>query len=56
MKKENNNPEEVKDGNASGKELKIWHWNVNGIRAVLNSQKFQDFIKQGKYFSYGQIV
>jgi hypothetical protein len=28
--------------------LKIWHWNVNGIRAVLNSGKFQEFVKKGK--------
>lgn len=43
------NPEELKngDGGASQK-LKIWHWNVNGIRAVLKSGKFQDFVKNGK--------
>ena len=24
--------------------LKIWHWNVNGIRAVINSKKFEEFV------------
>jgi len=37
------NPEE-----ASGDVLKVWHWNVNGIRAVLKSGKFQEFVNKGK--------
>ena len=32
-----------------GPSLKIWHWNVNGIRAVLNSKKFEEFINSGKH-------
>lgn len=46
------NPELVIDSGAAeeskGQEIKIWHWNVNGIRAVLNSNKFQEFVKKGK--------
>ena len=38
QKKEDENPEAEKD--ESGAPLKIWHWNVNGIRAVLKSNKF----------------
>jgi len=37
--------EESKGMNQS---LKIWHWNVNGIRAVLNSGKFQEFVKKAR--------
>ena len=46
-----NNPEAVISSAAEeskGQEIKIWHWNVNGIRAVLNSNKFQEFVKKGK--------
>lgn len=41
------NPESSSSGMPS-ETLKIWHWNVNGIRAVLNSGKFQEFVKKGK--------
>lgn len=41
------NPESGASGVPS-ENLKIWHWNVNGIRAVLNSGKFQEFVKKGK--------
>jgi hypothetical protein len=43
------NPERGSSGVPS-ETLKIWHWNVNGIRAVLNSGKFQEFVKKGKSF------
>ena len=43
------NPEGGTSGMPS-ETLKIWHWNVNGIRAVLNSGKFQEFVKKGKSF------
>ena len=33
-------------------ELKIWHWNVNGIRACLNSKKFDEFVIKGKSDQY----
>lgn len=40
----------VIEGATTGSEsVKIWHWNVNGIRAVLNSGKFQEFVKKGKF-------
>eukprot|EP00347_Sterkiella_histriomuscorum_P009598 403340594 len=36
-------------GDASQEEpLKIWHWNVNGIRAVLKSGKFQEFCEKAQ--------
>ena len=28
--------------------MTIWHWNVNGIRAVINSGKFKEFCENGK--------
>ncbi len=32
-----------------GNDLRIWHWNVNGIRATINSKKFEDFVVKGKF-------
>lgn len=40
----------IADTNQS--ELKIWMWNVNGIRAVLSSRKFEEFVTKGKIFSF----
>ncbi len=51
MKKPPTNPEEQEEvvaENGNDQEIKIWHWNVNGIRAVLNSNKFQEFVQRGK--------
>jgi hypothetical protein len=28
-----------------GQIVKIWHWNVNGIRAVIKSNKFEEFMR-----------
>ena len=49
------NPESGASGMPS-ETLKIWHWNVNGIRAVLNSGKFQEFVKKGKLLREAQGV
>jgi hypothetical protein len=43
-----NAPKLVHDGPADDGNLKIWHWNVNGIRACINSKKFEEFIVKGK--------
>ena len=43
------NPEKLKvseDG-----QLKIWHWNVNGVRAVLRDNTFQTLCNKGKSIS-----
>ena len=40
--------EKAKNSKQNG-ELTIWHWNINGVRAVLNSGKLVGFIKEGKF-------
>ncbi len=34
----------------SDKELKIYSWNINGLRATINKGSIDKFIEKGKYF------
>ncbi len=38
-----------KQAHLNGNQIKIWHWNVNGVRATINSKKFDYFLSKGKY-------